>query len=302
MTTANTCGGECECGSANSCGSGGSGCGNGGNSGCGGHWRKHGRKGAFALLAIAGALYLFALFANTIAEHKYIGRDANAQTTISVSGDGNAYAAPDIATISFSLTQESKNSVDARKVVDGQMAKIHDFLTGSRILEKDIKTTGYNLYPKYEWQQKQIVCIAYPCTQPPGKQVFTGYEVSESVEVKIRNLDDAGKILGGLTDNGATNVSGLSFSVENEDAVHASAREIAITKAKAKANQLAKDLGVTLVRIVSFNEGGNYPIYYGGAQMKTLALDSGMAAPSVPSVSAGENKYTANVTIVYEIR
>jgi hypothetical protein len=257
----------------------------------------------FTLLALAGALYLFALFINTVTEHKYIGRDVNAQTTISVSGDGDAYAAPDIATVSFSVTHEAKNSVDARKIVDTEMAKINDFLTGTGVQEKDIKTTGYNLYPKYEWEQKQIVCIAYPCVQPPGKQVLTGYEVSQSVEVKIRNLDDAGRVLGGLSDNGATNVSGLNFLVEHEDAVQAMAREAAITKAKAKADQLAKDLDVTLVRIVSFNEGGNYPIYYGrgGMEMKAMSADSGMTPPA-PSVSAGENKYTSNVTIVYEIR
>ena len=292
------CGSGCGCGGAEKeCGQ--SGCGSGR---CGGHWHHHGKKGVFMLLALAGALYLFALFINTVTERQYIGRDVNAQTTISVSGDGEAYAAPDIATVSFAVTQEAKNSVDARKVVDTQMKQIHDFLIGAGVLEKDIKTTGYNLYPKYEWEQKQIVCITYPCVQPPGKQVLVGYEVSQSVEVKVRNLDDAGKVLGGLTDNGATNVSGLNFLVEHEDAVQATAREAAITKAKVKADQLARDLDVTLVRIVSFNEGGNYPIYYGGARaMKTMAADVEMA-PSAPSVSAGENKYTSNVTIVYEIR
>lgn len=277
----------------------GGGCGSGA---CGGNWHGHGRKGIFALLALAGSLYLFAMFANAVTEHQYIGRDVNAQTTINVSGDGDAYAAPDIATVSFAITQESKNSVDARKTVDAKMKKIHDFLTDSGVIEKDIKTTSYNLYPKYEWEQKQITCIAYPCIQPPGRQVLVGYEVSQSVEVKIRNLDDAGKVLGGLTDNGATNLSGLNFLVENEDGVKAKAREVAIGKAKAKADQLAKDLGVKLVRIVSFNEGVNYPIYYGrggGMEMKTMA--AGMA-PAPLDVPAGENKYTSNVTIVYEIR
>ncbi|OGZ16600.1 MAG: hypothetical protein A3H76_04180 [Candidatus Lloydbacteria bacterium RIFCSPLOWO2_02_FULL_54_12] len=268
--------------------------------GCHGHW--HGKRGGFVLLAVAGALYLFALSANTIAEYKYIGRDVpGEQTTISVSGDGEAYAAPDIATVSFSITNESKQSTEARKVVDEKMKKIHDFLTASGVLEKDIKTTGYNLSPKYEWQEQRIVCIAYPCDQPPGKQVLTGYEVTQSVEVKVRKLDDAGKILGGLSDNGATNLSGLNFMVENEDAVQREAREEAIAKAKTKAEELAKDLGVSLVRIVSFNEGGNYPIYYGraSAKMELMSADSGMPPADIP---VGENKYTSNVTIVYEIR
>ncbi len=258
---------------------------------------------AVSILAVSGALLLLALFANALAEHKYIGRDINSQTTITVTGDGDAYATPDIATVSFSITQEAKNAAAARKTVDDKMKSIKDFLNKSGVADKDIKAT-YNLSPKYEWQEKQIVCIAYPCIQPPGHQVLTGYEVSESVEVKVRNIDtnpDAASIIvGGLADNGATNISGPNFMVENEDAVQRTAREAAIAKAQAKGDQLAKDLGVTLVRIVSFNEGGNYPVYYGGAMAKTMSADGG--APSVPTIPAGENKYTSNVTIVYEIK
>jgi len=290
MTTENNVGGH-------TCGN----CGQSGCSGCGGHWHHYGKRAALTLLAIAGAVYLFALAANTIAEYKYIGRDVpGEQTTITVTGDGEAYAAPDIATVSFSITNESKQSTDARKVVDEKMKKIHDFLTASGVAEKDIKTTGYNLSPKYEWQEQRIVCITYPCNQPPGKQVLTGYEVTQSVEVKIRDLDDAGTILGGLSDNGATNVSGLNFLVENEDSVQREAREEAITKAKTKAEELAKDLDVSLVRIVSFNEGGNYPVYYGRAEMKLMSADAGASVAA--DIPVGENKYTSNVTIVYEIK
>ena len=291
------------------------GCGNCGDEKgkCGGHWQKHGRSWVFIVLALAGALYLLTLAANTLAEYQYIGRDIDSQTTIAVAGDGEAYAAPDIATVSFAITQESKLSTDARKTVDDKMKKIKDFLTSSGVLEKDIKTTGYDLYPKYEYVRTPCVeplsgvsgaggavTLSYPCYND-GKQVLKGYEVTQSVEVKIRNLDDAGKIVGGLSDNGATNLSGLSFLVENADAVKAQAREAAIGKAKAKAEQLAADLGVKLVRIVSFNEGGDYPIFYGrGGAMESKLMTAD--APGPAELPIGENKYTSNVTIVYEIR
>lgn len=258
------------------------------------------RGKGFILLAVTGSLFLLALFASELKSYQYIGRDINEQTTITVTGDGKEYAAPDIATVSFSITNETKNSTDARKTVDEGMKKIHDFLIASGVAEKDIKTTGYNLYPKYEWQETRIVCITYPCHQPPGKQVLTGYEVTQSVEVKIRDLDKAGVILGGISDNGATNVSGLNFTIEDEDGVKAKARAEAIADAKTKAAVLAKDLGVSLVRIVSFNEGGNYPIpYYARAEMKAMSADAG-AAPV--NISVGENEYNSSVTIVYEIR
>ena len=129
---------------------------------------------------------------------------------------------------------------------------------------------------------------------------LTGYEVTQSAELKIHKLDDAGKILGILADNGATNIGSLSFMVEHEDAVQSTARKAAIAKAKVKAAQLASDLGVTIVRIVSFNEGSNYPVYNfrGEGMVKAMSAD----VVSAPNIPAGENKYVSNVTIVYEIK
>lgn len=258
------------------------------------------------LLAVSGALVLLSMFFSNIKEYGLIGRDVNAQPTITVTGEGESYATPDVATISFSITQEAKTAAEARKTVDDKMKKIHDFLNKSGVKNEDIKA-GYNLYPKYEWQEKRIECIAYPCVQPPGKQVLVGYEVSESVDVKIhdidKNADLAGTIVGGLADNGATNISGPNFMLEDEDSAKSVAREEAIAKAKAKAEKLAADLGVSLVRISSFSEGGNYPIYgYGGGVMtKAMSSDSAIA-PEAANIPAGQNKYTSSVTIVYEIK
>ncbi len=264
---------------------------------------------AVSILAISGALLLLALFVNAVTEHKYIGRDTNSQTTITVTGDGDAYATPDIASVSFSVTNEAKTQTDARKVVDEKWKKIHDLLTKVGVEDKDIKA-NYSLYPKFENINQPCIFekttnsmggqFAYPPCYNSGKQVLTGYEVTQSAELKVHKLDDAGKILGILADNGATNIGGLNFMVEHEDTVQAIARKAAIDKATAKANQLAKDLGVSIVRIVSFNEGGNYPMYYGGGMaVKTMSADAGAPAPAV---TPGQNKYTSNVTIVYEIK
>ena len=260
---------------------------------------------AVVILALSGALLLLAMFATYVKEYKYIGRDVNAQTTITVSGDGDAYASPDIATVTYTITQEAKTVREARTTVDAKMKSIHQFLSKSGIEDKDIKA-NYSFNPKYEWQEKHIECLAYPCVQPPGKQILTGYEVSEQVVVTIRDIDKdadkAGTIVGGLADNGATNLSGPNFTVEHQDAVEAEARESAIAKAQAKADQLAKDLGVSIVRIVSFNEGSNYPMMFGGGmEMKAMSADAGIA-PLAANIPAGQNKYTSNVTIVYEIK
>lgn len=284
-TSGGCCGGAAE---GRTCG-----CGHGGMKRCG--------LAGLGLIMIAGALYLLALFAGELKEYKYIGLPDAQQATISVSGDGEAYGAPDIAVVSFSVVAEAKTVAAAQKDATEKMAAILAFLKKSGIAEKDIKTTSYNFYPKYEWQTKGMsVCYDTYCP-PQGKQVLIGYEVTQSVDIKIRKIDDAGMIVGGLGENGATNMSDLTLKVEEEDGLKAEARAEAIAKAKAKADVLAQSLGVKLVRIVAYNEGGDYPPIYNFA--RTMAADGmGGAEKAAPDIPTGENKFVSNVTIVYEIQ
>lgn len=266
-------------------------------------WKKKAAIGVL-LLAISGSLLLLAMFFSTMKAYKYIGRDVPSQTTISVSGQAEEYATPDIAEVSFSVTNEAKTPAEARAKVDEKMATLEKFLEDNGIEKKDIKTVGYDLYPKYEWQRTTYTpCVVYPCPPvPDGKQILTGYEVAQSVGVKIRKIDNAGTILGGLADKGATNVSGLTFKVDDEDSVKAKARDEAIKKAKAKADVLASSLGVSLVRIITFSEGGSYPTYYGMGGMEAKAMSADLAAPAPATIPVGQNKYVSNVTITYEIQ
>lgn len=255
---------------------------------------------SFGLVAVFASLLLAVLAVSEIKAFRYIGTSPM-QTTISVSGEGEVYQAPDIAELSFSIVAEAKTVAEAQKKVNESMEKILAFLTESGIEKKDIKSQNYNFYPKYEWQQPRIVCVTYPCPQPEGKQVLVGYEVNQSVSVKVRKIDDAGKILTGLGERGATNLSGITFAVDKDEEVKAKARELAIEDAKSKAEVLAKQLGVDLVRIVSFSEGADYPVWnYARAEM---AMGVGSAAPAKDAViPTGENRYVSNVTIVYEVK
>ena len=135
-----------------------------------------------------------------------------------------------------------------------------------------------------------------PCRQDAPKII--GYEVSEYISVKIRDLANVGEVLQGIGSIDISEISGPNFSVDNEDGLKAQARKLAIDDAKAKAKVLSKDLGVKLIRIVSFSENDNYPMMYStkGAGI----MDS--YATSAPELPTGENKITSNVTITYEIR
>jgi hypothetical protein len=262
--------------------------------------------GAALVVAIPAGLYLLALAVNTVRESKFIGADVPPQTTISVSGEGEVYGTPDVAIVSFAISEDAKTPGEASSVVNTKMNDLHSFLKSSGVAEKDIKTTGYTLAPKYEWQQsRQVICTEFGCPPNPGKQVLVGYTVRNSVEVKLRILGDkpvdVGAVVGGLAEKGATDMYGPEFKVDQDDAKTAEARNLAIADAQAKAKVLADKLGVSLVRVVSFNEGGSYPIYNYARGAAPVAMDMAKEE-SAAIITPGENRFVSNVTIIYEIR
>jgi len=215
--------------------------------------------------------------------------------TITVAGIGEVVIKPDIATVSFGVLAENLDVAKAQTESATKINNIINFLKGKGVEEKDIKTTDYNIYPRYDYTQTSEF---YPYN---GKQILAAYVVSQTVEIKIRKIADAGAILSGVGEFGATDISGLNFTIDDEDTVKDQARDLAIQDAKAQAKVLAKGLGVKLVKITSFSEGENYPIYY-GISKSMMAEGIGGGDAIAPQIPVGENKVTSNVTITYEIR
>ena len=255
---------------------------------------------AVAVVFFALALYLFMLTINEFRSGQYIGSGVTATNTITVTGMGDATAIPDIGSFSVTIDEKDKDMTIARDTSTKKSNAIVAYLKQQGIDDKDIKTTDYSFTPTFEWQQP--VCPNSASVCPSGKQVLTGYEVTETIAIKVRDTSKAGDILAGVNKLGANSVSGLSFVVDDDSAVQAQARDKAIADAKTKAEVLANQLGVRLVRVVGFDEGGNNPrpIYYA---KQSLAMDAGGAAVApAPSLPTGENKYTSNVSITYEIK
>lgn len=274
----------------------------------GGFWAEHKQYYGKAVLMVATILSLFLLAKTLVAFKEYgtVGRDYPAQNVITVSGKGEVVAVPDIAQVTFDVREEAKDVPTAQAKVTEKMNGIIAALKDADIDEKDIKTVNYNVYPKYEYQKSgEVRCLPggeciYPPT--PGKQVIVGYEVSHGVEVKIRKVSAAGKILSELGTLKVSNLSGLNFSIDDEDTLKAEARQKAIADAKGKAKVLARDLGVRLVRIVSFGESGDYPIFYAREAAFGKGGDVAGVPPPTPEIPTGENKIVSNITISYEIR
>jgi uncharacterized protein len=253
-------------------------------------------KKMLVLVLLVLAIFLVFETLNTIKEHRFIGGGVAATNTINVSGEGEVFAVADIAEFSFSVVEERDTVDEAQKIGAQKVNAILDFLENSEIEETDIKTTNYNVYPRYDYIKKD--CVNGFC--PNGERVLKGFEVSQSISVKARDTEKAGSILSGIGELGATNISGLNFTIDDEEELQDEARKSAIEDAQEKAKQLAKDLGVRLVRVVSFSEFGSQPQFKTFAVAEMAMMDS--AGGGIPEIPLGENKITSSVSITYEIR
>jgi len=249
--------------------------------------------GAIGLLTI----FLAVVSIGQIKSILYADRSPNMTNTITVEGTGFTIAVPDIATFTFSVTETAKTVADAQEQAT---KKINDTLKAVReggVEDKDIQTQSYSINPHYEYQGS--ACTAYSCL--PSKSILTGYDVSQSIMVKVRDLKKAGVLFTTIGSSGVDNINSLSFSVDKPEAIKAEARDKAIEDAKTKAKILSKQLGVSLVGVVSFSENnGGYPRpVYGMGGMDVVSAKVSSVAPEIP---VGEDKVTSNVTITYEIK
>ncbi len=243
------------------------------------------------------SIFIIVLVVNEIRSSKYIGPINQQVASITVSGKGEVTAISDIATISVNLSKDGATAKEAQNLLNEQITKTVDYLKKQKIEDKDIKSEYGGLNPKYSYEG--VACFTYPCPQKDPKIV--GYTATQSITVKVREVDNANEVRTGLATLGLTNISGPTFSIDNQDALNDQARSKAIDDAREKAQVLAKQLGVRLGDVMNFSENGSgYPIMYakGGVMM-----DSAMASSApVPELPKGENKVISNVTITYEIR
>jgi len=253
-------------------------------------------KSFFLLTAILFLLFSTVLvgvyISNKIKEGRYIGQGAGVKNTITVSGTGEVYTKPDLAVINFSVVTEAKKVGDALNDNVKKMNAVIEAVSNQGVDDKDLKTTDFNVYPRYEWHK---ISELYP----QGKRVLVGYEVRQTLEVKVRDIEKISQVIDSAIDAGANQVSNLSFTVDKQDEFKKQAREKAIKEAKAKAKEIASQLGVRLVKIVGFNESTAMPV---PRPIYFREETSGMGGGEVPQIETGENKITVSVSITYEIR
>jgi uncharacterized protein YggE len=167
------------------------------------------------------------------------------------------------------------------------------------VADEDVKTTDYTVSPQYA----QTTVIAVPVAMGaisyprPTSSKITGYQVTETVEVTVRDTAKAGDVLSKLGTLGVQNISGPNFMVDDDNGVMNEARAEAIENAQSKAKELAKELGVSLGDVVSYSDqGGVFPMY----SKASVGMDA--AAGSVPNLAVGTDERTVTVQVTYRIK
>ncbi|OGZ33989.1 MAG: hypothetical protein A2Y98_00800 [Candidatus Portnoybacteria bacterium RBG_19FT_COMBO_36_7] len=241
----------------------------------------------FAVLIVIVAVFMIFAAMNEYKKGGYIGLDVKEKNSITISGEGKIFATPDIGVVDLGVVSEANTVAAAQKDNVTKMNKITQAMKDLGVEEKDLKTTNYNISLRYQYNNYY------------NRSDIIGYEVNQTLEVKIRDLDKVGDIIAKAAELGANQVGSLAFTFDDPEKLNQDARIKAIANAKEKADTLSSSLGVKLVRIINFSESSYIPPtpYY---SEKALGIGGGGA--STPDIQTGQNEVTSSVTIVYEIQ
>lgn len=207
--------------------------------------------------------------------------------TLSVSGDGQAYLAPDIAYIYIGVHTEKLTAAEAVAENTEQTQKLIQAIRDFGIEEKDIRTTNFSIWPMDRFD---------PVTGAPSGEKT--YAVDNTVYVTIRDLEKLGDLLDTAVQAGANTVNSVQFDVEKKDEALKQARIDALKNAETQAKELAEAAGLSLGEVQSINFVDNqYPIFDGKGGGGGVASE----AAAVP-IQPGQLTFTVTVNITYEIK
>lgn len=211
---------------------------------------------------------------------------ANDATLLNISAQAEARRVPDVATLSAGVVTQAVDGNTAMRENAVQMDKVMAAIKAAGIAERDIQTSGINLNPQYRYVENE----------PPK---ITGYQANNTVSLKVRDITKLGKVLDSLAAQGANQINGPSFEIDQPEPVYDEARLAALKKAQARAETYAKSLGLRVRRIVSISEGNQ-----GGFRpMPMMAMAAGRSAKAEmdTSVSPGETTVSVNLDVVFEL-
>lgn len=234
---------------------------------------------------LASALLLAATAVPTMAPAHDFERK---EPVIVVSGQGNATVAPDLALVTLGVSETRKTAREAMDVANSAMAAVIEALKKQGIAPRDLQTSGLSIQAQY----------SYPDNNDgnPRPPVLTGYTVSNSLTVRVRDITKVGAIVDKAVTLGVNQGGDIRFTNDDPAKTVKAARTEAVKDAIEKARTLADAAGIKLGRILEITEGGAAPEPQPMVRMQ-MAKEASDAVP----VEAGENSYAVGVSVTFAI-
>ncbi|TCL10052.1 hypothetical protein BXY66_2120 [Shimia isoporae] len=203
------------------------------------------------------------------------------ERTITVVGEGIAAEMPDQAVITVGVSHRSASAQMAMENVGDVVGNMIEALTKDGIEARDIQTSNLGLHPVYNRNR-----------DGDERPLLLGFNASNSLTIKLRDIKGVGEVLGTLVENGANDIGGISFGLRDPQLAMSLARKEAIGDARAKAELYAEAAGVKLGQVVTISE-----VRQGSPRPEMMRAAMADAVPIAP----GEVSLTARVTMVFEI-
>ncbi len=205
-------------------------------------------------------------------------------TTLTVVAEGHVDRAPDVAELSGGVVTQASTAAAALAANAERMTQVIAALRRAGIAERDVQTSGLSLQPQYRYGEGH----------PP---VLTGYQVSNTVAVKVRRLADAGPLVDALVAAGANQVNGPSFRVEDAEGTLDAARMAAVVAARKRADLYAAAAGMHVAHIRAISEGTPARI----EPENTIIVSAARKFAAPTPIAPGEVTLGATVTVVFEL-
>ena len=222
---------------------------------------------------------------------------SNMDHTISVAWNGEVRVTPDTLIFSLRVEETAPTTAEAQKLVDKKIEQIKKIIKDYKIKDSDIKTTSVNVYEEYDW------------TDNGRKSLW--YTASHSLDIKIKNANVenewvAWEIMGDVSEIWWVMVNNVRYDIDDKTEYYSQARELALKKAKQKAEDLAKFAWVKVWKPISINEysSSDYAIATQayGMMKNWYVLEEAMDEEWWSDISLWEMKITLDVEVVYEIK
>ncbi|MGH2512577.1 MAG: SIMPL domain-containing protein [Candidatus Limnocylindrales bacterium] len=250
-----------------------------------------GRRARLIAAGLGVTVFLAATSMPSLSPHPTLALDTSSTTpehTISVSGTGTVTLQPDVADLHLGVLASKSTVKAAQAAAASTMTGVIAALKTLGIDAKDIQTSNVSLQPTYDYSNGK---------NPPR---ITGFQMSNSVTVTVRDLTKLGAAIDNSLAAGATSLDSVNFRVSDETAAESQARQAAMTEARAKADTLAVSAGVTISGVASITET-SAPIGVPMPYAATGALAPGVADVATP-IQSGTNDVTITVNVVYLIK